>query len=187
MALYVWGLDLSGSLQGAGGVGGLLWTFQPQVGNSRAFVCYDGNGNVSSLVYFSNGSVVGQYEYGPFGEVLRASGPMAKANPFRFSTKYQDDETDLLYYGFRYYNAGTGRWNSRDPLNSLTDTDARYELLRSCGQTKEAAWGMVERLDEPTEYVMARNSPDTLYDLLGLCVPLPDSGPGDFHSNFWNS
>ncbi len=29
---------------------------------------------------------------------------MAKANPFRFSTKFQDSETDLLYYGFRYYN-----------------------------------------------------------------------------------
>ena len=41
---------------------------------------------------------------------------MAKANPFRFSTKYQDDETDLLYYGYRYYNASTGRWISRDPL-----------------------------------------------------------------------
>ena len=43
--------------------------------------------------------MLGQYEYGPFGEVIRATGPMAKANPFRFSTKYQDDETDLLYYG----------------------------------------------------------------------------------------
>jgi RHS repeat-associated protein len=53
---------------------------------------------------------------GPFGEVIRATGPMAKANPFRFSTKYQDDETDLLYYGYRYYSASTGRWLSRDPL-----------------------------------------------------------------------
>jgi RHS repeat-associated protein len=41
---------------------------------------------------------------------------MAKLNPFRFSTKYQDDETDLLYYGYRYYNASTGRWLSRDPI-----------------------------------------------------------------------
>jgi RHS repeat-associated protein len=41
---------------------------------------------------------------------------MARANPFRFSTKYQDDETDLLYYGYRYYNASTGRWLSRDPV-----------------------------------------------------------------------
>ena len=52
---------------------------------------------------------------GPFGEVLRATGPMAKANPFRFSTKYQDDETDLLYYGYRYYSASTGRWMSSGP------------------------------------------------------------------------
>ena len=54
---------------------------------------------------------------GPFGELLRATGTMAKANPFRFSTKYQDDETDLVYYGYRYYNTSTGRWSSKDPLN----------------------------------------------------------------------
>jgi RHS repeat-associated protein len=42
---------------------------------------------------------------------------MEDANPFRFSTKYQDDETDLLYYGYRYYNPSTGRWVSRDPAN----------------------------------------------------------------------
>ena len=60
-------------------------------------------------------SVTANYEYGPFGEVIRATGPMAKANPFRFSTKYQDEESDLLYYGYRYYNASTGRWISRDP------------------------------------------------------------------------
>jgi hypothetical protein len=43
-----------------------------------------------------------RYEYGPFAEVIRATGPLAKANPFRFSTKHQDDESDLLYYGDRY-------------------------------------------------------------------------------------
>ncbi|HOC58217.1 MAG TPA: RHS repeat-associated core domain-containing protein [Verrucomicrobiota bacterium] len=59
------------------------------------------------------------HKYGPFGEVIRATGPLAKANPFRFSTKYQDDETDLLYYGYRYYSASTGRWISRDPINEL--------------------------------------------------------------------
>ena len=53
---------------------------------------------------------------GPFGEVIRATGPMAKLNPFRFSTKYQDDESDLLYYGFRYLNTSTGRWLNTDPI-----------------------------------------------------------------------
>jgi RHS repeat-associated protein len=30
--------------------------------------------------------------------------------------KYLDDETDLIYYGYRYYNPSTGRWLSRDPM-----------------------------------------------------------------------
>ena len=48
------------------------------------------------------------------GENLRASGPMAIANPFCFSTKYEDGETGLLYYGYRYLL--DGRWVSRDPI-----------------------------------------------------------------------
>lgn len=52
---------------------------------------------------------------GPFGEVCRKTGAMADAMPFRFSTKYQDSEPDLLYYGCRYYSADSGRWISRDP------------------------------------------------------------------------
>jgi len=58
---------------------------------------------------------------GPFGELLRATGPLARANPLRFSTKYQDDETELLYYGYRYYSATMGRWLSRDPMEESGD------------------------------------------------------------------
>jgi len=65
---------------------------------------------------------------GPFGEVLRATGPMAKVNPIRFSSKYQDDETDLLYYGHRYYNASSGRWLNRDP----EEEDGGVNLLACC-------------------------------------------------------
>jgi RHS repeat-associated protein len=108
---FTWGLDLSGSLQGAGGVGGLLFC---AAGSSPQCVAFDGNGNVAALVDVLDCVTTASYEYGPFGEVIRATGPMAKANPVRFSTKYQDDETDLLYYGYRYYNASTGRWLNRD-------------------------------------------------------------------------
>jgi len=51
-----------------------------------------------------------------FGEVIRATGQMAKTNPFRFSTKCQDNETDLLYYGYRYLDTSVGRWISRDRI-----------------------------------------------------------------------
>jgi hypothetical protein len=84
-----------------------------------------------------------------------------------------------------FYNPGTGRWLNRDPLNVLTSTETRYELLRSCGQAGDAARSMAESSEEPTEYVFGRNAPIMLYDLLGLCVPLPDSGPGTFHGNFF--
>jgi len=111
---YLWGLDLSGTMQGAGGVGGLLAITDASQGSH--FCAYDGNGNVAALMKADGSGLTAQYEYGPFGELLRATEPMAKANPFRFSTKYQDDESDLIYYGYRYYNASTGRWLSRDPL-----------------------------------------------------------------------
>ena len=111
---FMWGTDLSGSAQGAGGVGGLL--AENLAGNGVQFVAYDGNGNVAALVSAATGSVSAQYEYGPFGEVIRATGPMAKLNPFMFSTKFYDWETGLYYYGYRYYNPSTGRWPSRDPI-----------------------------------------------------------------------
>src|SRR5690606_24656093 len=37
-------------------------------------------------------------------------------NPFGFSSKYEDSETGLLYYGYRYYDPAGGRWLSRDPI-----------------------------------------------------------------------
>ena len=111
---FLWGSDFSGSMQGAGGVGGLLAVNAK--GSGVAFVACDGNGNVTALVDAALGNTVANYEYGPFGEVLRASGTLAKLNPFRFSTKFQDEETDHLYYGYRYYSQSTGRWPNRDPM-----------------------------------------------------------------------
>jgi RHS repeat-associated protein len=80
------------------------------------FVAYDGNGNVSALVKASDGSVSARYEYGPFAEPVRVTGPLADAQPIRFSTKWTDLESGFLYYGYRYYNPSTGRWLSRDPI-----------------------------------------------------------------------
>jgi len=59
----------------------------------------------------------GQASHESFGEPIRATGSVAFLNPFRFSTKYCDDETGHYYYGYRYYSPTQGRWLSRDPLN----------------------------------------------------------------------
>jgi len=114
---YIWGVDMSGSLQGAGGVGGLL-AIKP-TGMNTLFVASDGNGNVTGLIDATTGTTAGQFDYGPFGETIRLTPNSNNQTPFRFSTKYADDESDFLYFGFRYYNTSSGRWLSRDPVGEV--------------------------------------------------------------------
>jgi len=113
------GLDLPGTIGGAGGVVGLLWVcnFQSPIGTH--FVGYDGNGNVVALVSATTGTETARYEYGPFAEPIRLTGPAAALNPFRFFTKRTCNTTDLLLYGYRAYSPSLGRWLSRDPLGEL--------------------------------------------------------------------
>jgi RHS repeat-associated protein len=145
---YVWGTDLSGTTTGAGGVGGLLWlnnhqsTFEGKtLPTGVQYAAYDGNGNVAALVKAADGSVTARYDYGPFAEPIRASGPMDKVNPIRFSTKYTDYQSGLVYYGYRYYGPATGRWLSRDPTGERGGVNL---------------------------YGFVRNTPLNLFDYLGL-------------------
>ena len=59
---FIWGLDLSGSTRGAGGIGGLLTITQYAPTNQQQFVAFYGNGNVTALVGAPDGSISGQYE-----------------------------------------------------------------------------------------------------------------------------
>jgi RHS repeat-associated protein len=83
----------------------------------------DANKNVSDLIDAS-GNVVAHYEYSPFGKIIRQTGSYAAENPIRFSSEYFDKETGLVYYNFRYYIPGYGRWTKRDPI----EEDGGYNL-----------------------------------------------------------
>jgi RHS repeat-associated protein len=128
---FLWGADLSGNLTGAGGVGGLLKVAYYGAAMTNCFVGYDGNGNVSTLISAANSSTVASYEYGPYGELIRCSGPMARLNPCRFSTKFDDDESDLLYYGYRFYSPFTGRWINRDPAEEDKGGPNLYDIVEN--------------------------------------------------------
>lgn len=116
VAGYAWGLDLSGTPTGAGGVGGLLW-MRPN-GGAAHFAAYDGNGNVIGLVDGSTGLESARYEYDTFGNTIRltGTGTIAKDNPFRFSTKRTERESGLVLYEYRPYSTFLGRWPNRDPI-----------------------------------------------------------------------
>jgi RHS repeat-associated protein len=114
---YTRGLDLSGSLQGAGGIGGLLAMSQHSTTpTTHSYYHADGNGNVTMLIY-SNQTVAAKYLYDPFGNTLAASGPLAEANLYRFSSKELHPASAFVYYLYRYYAPDLQRWLNRDPIN----------------------------------------------------------------------
>src|SRR6266516_4853176 len=141
---------LSGGMQGAGGVGGLL-AIKPTSTNTL-LVAFDGNGNVTGLIDATTGTTTGNFEYGPFGETIRLNPNANNQSPFRFSTKYTDDESDFVYYGFRYYNPSTGRWLSRDPMEEeggvslyafvANDAIRSFDMFGLCGSCCECAVGI---------------------------------------------
>lgn len=139
----IWGEDLSRTLQGAGGIGGLLLTRRQQpssahkttdktsasltpkgvsplfgdakVGPSSDWFAYDSNGNVILLTN-AGAEKTARYSYDAFGKMLSLNGSGAYANPYRFSTKPIEPDSGLAFYGFRYYSPELGRWTAKDPI-----------------------------------------------------------------------
>jgi RHS repeat-associated protein len=90
---------------------------------------YDGNGNVTGLMR-SNGTVDATHRYTAFGgngATTTTAGTFGQRNPYRFSTKYLDNEVETVegtyYYGYRHYAVALGRWPSRDPIG---ESGGRY-------------------------------------------------------------
>jgi len=171
---YVWGLDLSGTMDGAGGVGGLLWVTLHTVSGPAAgthFVAYDGNGNIVVLSAASDGSETARYEYGPFGEPIRVTGPArATLNPFRFSTKRTCNTTDLVVYEYRAYSPALGRWLSRDPIGELGFMLLGGGTLPITGMEfdDESNGAPISERGDENLYVFVGNDPISFLDILGL-------------------
>jgi RHS repeat-associated protein len=110
---YVWGPDLSGTLQGAGGVGGLVAV---SIGGQYYLPCFDAMGNVTAYLD-ETGAEVASFTYSAFGETRTQGGSLRGAFPFRFSTKWHETAvTEFCDYGRRWYWPVYGRWISRDPI-----------------------------------------------------------------------
>jgi len=107
---FTWGVDLSGSIGGAGGIGGLLAIRQ---GGTNYFVRSDGKGNVVE-VRRTNGVVVGAYSYSPYGKILSQTNTYNQ--PFRWASKLFHTRSGFYYFGLRWYLPGFARFASREPL-----------------------------------------------------------------------
>lgn len=148
---HLWGSDLSGSMQGAGGVGGLLSTC---IGGSSNYPTYDGNGNVSEYLS-SAGTIAAHFEYDHFGQTL-VDTDSSNLFEIRYSTKKRDFQSGLYYYGYRYYNYYAGRWSSRDPIEERGGINL-YGFVGNDGVNKVDYLGMLT---------------------LSQCLKSCDAGPG---------
>jgi RHS repeat-associated protein len=147
---YTRGTDVSGALEGAGGIGGLLARSTGcSSGNWTTHYCYhaDGNGNITYPVDASQ-ALAASYRYDPFASTISTSGGQAGANVYRLSSKEIHVNSGLYYYGCRFYDPNAQRWINRDPL------------------------GISGGLNF---YEFARNAPSLLVDSFGL-----DSIPGQY-------
>ena len=108
---YFWGLDLSDTFYGAGGVGGLLAV---SYNSDFAFPVYDGNGNIMKYIDAS-GDVVASYIYDDFGGVVEEHG-LEHRSSFRFSSKYYERETGTHVFLYRVYSPAMFSWLNRDPI-----------------------------------------------------------------------
>ncbi|MCH9625856.1 MAG: hypothetical protein S4CHLAM123_10400 [Chlamydiales bacterium] len=107
-----------------------------EIGGYTYFPLHDTQGSLVTLIQPSGTS----YEccrYTPFGEQTTTD----RTSPWRFVSKRYDTETDLIYFGRRYYSPNLGRWITADPQGFA---------------------------DGPNLYAYVHNSPITTLDLHGL-------------------
>ena len=170
LVTYTRGNDLSGTLQGAGGIGGLL----ARTDNSKfmisdqfasAFYHADGNGNVTYLLY-QNQTMAAKYLYDPYGNTLAMSGPLADVNTYRFSSKEWNANSGLYYYLYRFYDSNLQRWPNRDPFGEVG-----FEVLRYRNSYLFQFVSILERVNDSDLYEFVYNQPTDYRDYLGLITP----------------
>ncbi|AKH64254.1 MULTISPECIES: RHS repeat-associated core domain-containing protein [Photorhabdus] len=123
----------------------LHWETTPPKGinNNQLRYSYDNLIGSSQLELDSDGQIISQEEYYPFGgTALWAARSQTEASykTIRYSGK-ERDATGLYYYGYRYYQPWAGRWLSADPAGTI---------------------------DGLNLYCMVMNNPVTLADNMGL-------------------
>jgi RHS repeat-associated protein len=192
---YTRGTDLSGSLEGAGGIGGMLARshgYSSGNWSTHNFYHADAGGNIT---YMINGgqSMVASYRYDPYGNTISSSGSLAGANVYRFSSKEIHGYTGMYYYGYRWYDPNLQRWLNRDPIHerggynlyqsvlnappNYVDPDGRLlPVLYAIFEIGSTAYDLCDTVSTLADD--HATSGDKLISVVGTAAGIPAPGPG---------
>ncbi|MGK5594372.1 MAG: RHS repeat-associated core domain-containing protein [Parachlamydiaceae bacterium] len=100
----------------------------------------DLQGSIIGLIDIKTKEIAELYVFSAFGKEKILMGTTAK-NPWRYAGKRKDSESELIYFGRRYYHPISGRWSTPDPAGYV---------------------------DGPNLYCYAKNNPIFNQDAFGL-------------------
>jgi RHS repeat-associated protein len=125
--------------------------------NSQSYFCHvDALGSITALTD-NSGNIVQTYLYDSFGQIVEQTGTIQQ--PYSYTGREFDVESDLYYYRARYYNAKAGRFAIVDPI--------LFPML----SYNSFVWHLPSLVSSPQSlhsYVYVKNNPVNFVDPTGL-------------------
>lgn len=125
----------------------LIGTLSGITAQSTSFMLTDTLGSVISTISNTAGTaaVLGNQEYGPYGNKLYSAGTSGTAKGF--TGQYGDDLTGLDYYNARYYDPVVGRFLSADVVQGNQQGDDPYAYVSGNPETHSDPGGLCGMFD----------------------------------------
>jgi len=143
---------------------------------TKYYLHYDQVGTLRAVSDTSH-NIVKEITYDTFGNILSDSNKAFKI-PFGFAGGLYDADTKLTRFGYRDYDATTGKWTAKDPIGfSGGDSNLYGYVLGDPVDLTDSTGLITDTLDNPIMLPLALG--------FGLGLALNEAMP--FYSDWWNS
>ena len=116
-------------------------------GSATSYYQADGLGSITSLTN-SSGASAQTYTYDSFGNRTASSGSLT--NPFQYTGRESDTETNLYYYRTRYYDPFEGRFVSEDAMGLSADLNF-YRYVDNSPLIFNDPYGLYKNTGKPAD------------------------------------
>jgi RHS repeat-associated protein len=110
---------------------------------TKYYLHYDQVGSLRA-VSDTAGTIVKEVLYDTFGNVLSDSDPDFKV-PFGFAGGVYDTDTKLTHFGYREYDAYSGKWTAKDPILFEGGDSNLYGYVLGDPVNLVDPWGLVDK------------------------------------------